>query len=92
MMLDIVIFMIIGLFVIESLLAAASTINSFFVTMYDDYLVSLAWDRFKAAMRASDPLDMMDMQIQQDMMAIMPKMADMKVILGELTIIFKAMF
>jgi hypothetical protein len=92
MMLDIMIFMVLGLLVIESLLAAASLINSFFVTMYDDYEVSLAWDRFKAAMVASDPLDMMDMQVMKDMMKIMPKMADMKVILGDLTSIFKAMF
>jgi hypothetical protein len=62
-MLDIIIFLIIGLFVIESLLAAASTINEFFVIMYDDYTVSLAWERFKDAMKASDPLDMMDMQV-----------------------------
>jgi hypothetical protein len=91
MMLDIVIFMTLGLLVISSLLAAASTINSFFVTMYDDYMVSIAWDRFKAAMRASDPLDMMDMQVMEDMRTINPKMMEMNVILGDLTIIFKDM-
>lgn len=60
-MLDILIFMVIGFFVVSSLLDAATTINSFFVVMYDDYEVSVAWDRFKLAMDASDPIDMMDM-------------------------------
>lgn len=92
MILDVVIFMIIGLLVLESLLAAASKINSFFVVMYDEYTVSIAWVRFKAAMKANDPLDMTDMQIKQDMMEIEQKMTIMKDILGDLTIIFKSMF
>ena len=36
-MMDIVIFLVIGFLVVSSLLDAATTINSFFVVMYDDY-------------------------------------------------------
>lgn len=92
MVLDIVIFLIVGFFVVESLLAAATKINSLFVIMYDNYEVSIAWENFKLAMKANDPLDMTDMSIMGDMMTIMPKMTDMKVIMVDLTIIFKKMF
>lgn len=91
-MFDILIFLLIGFFVIESLLEASTLINKFFVVMYDDYEVSVAWERFKLAMEASDPLDMMDMQVMSDMMTVMPKMENMKLILTDLTVVFKDMF
>jgi hypothetical protein len=41
---------------------------------------------------ANDPLDMTDQSLMGDMMTIMPKMGDMKVIMDDLTQIFKDMF